>query len=163
MLVFEDKSMVRKAEKKDIERIMQLLEQVLTVHADGRPDIFISGTTKYTPKELEDIINSPNTPVFVYADENDVAQGHAFCIFEETKNANNLHDMKSLYIDDICVDADHRRQHIASDLYEHVKAFAKESGCYHMTLNVWSCNPGALEFYRSMGMKPMKTVMEAIL
>lgn len=43
---------IRKAEEKDILRIIELLEQVLQIHADIRPDIFIPGTTKYTNNEF---------------------------------------------------------------------------------------------------------------
>ena len=42
---------IRKAEEKDITRIIELLGQVLQIHADIRPDIFIPGTTKYTVEE----------------------------------------------------------------------------------------------------------------
>ena len=45
---------IRKAEKKDIPRILMLLGQVLQIHAEIRPDIFISGTTQYTSCELEE-------------------------------------------------------------------------------------------------------------
>ena len=40
------KMIIRKAEEKDIPRIIELLGQVLQIHADIRPDIFIPGTTK---------------------------------------------------------------------------------------------------------------------
>ena len=43
---------IRKAEAKDIPRLLALLEQVLQIHAEIRPDIFIPGTTKYTTCEL---------------------------------------------------------------------------------------------------------------
>lgn len=155
--------MIRRALAKDINEVNDLLSQVLTVHADGRPDIFIHGTRKYTDEELLELFQNDSRPVFVYTDDQDVAIGYAFCIFEEVKGANNLHDMKTLYIDDICVDASHRRQHIAQRLYEYVKDFAKENGCYHMTLNVWELNPAARHFYESMGMVPLKTMMETIL
>ena len=39
---------IRKAEEKDIPRLLALLGQVLQIHAEIRPDIFIPGTTKYT-------------------------------------------------------------------------------------------------------------------
>ena len=44
---------IRKAKEKDIPRIIELLGQVLQIHADIRPDIFIPGTTKYTVEELK--------------------------------------------------------------------------------------------------------------
>ena len=47
---------IRRAEEKDIPRIIELLKQVLQIHADIRPDIFISGTTKYTTDELVKMI-----------------------------------------------------------------------------------------------------------
>ena len=136
---------------------------MLTVHADGRPDIFIHGTKKYTDDELLEIFKDDNNPVFVFADENDKAIGHAFCEIQETKGQTNVKDMKTIYIDDICVDEDHRRKHIASDLYNYVINYAREIGCYHVTLNVWESNPGAKKFYESMGMKTLKTMMETIL
>ena len=46
---------IRKAEEKDIPRIIELLGQVLQIHADIRPDIFIPGTTKYTVDELTEL------------------------------------------------------------------------------------------------------------
>jgi len=32
-----------------------------------------------------------------------------------------------------------------------------------VTLNVWCCNESAMKFYESLGMKPQKIGMEAIL
>ena len=53
---------IRKASTKDIPRIKELLQQVLEIHANIRPDIFIPGTAKYTEKELEimDLYESDN-------------------------------------------------------------------------------------------------------
>ena len=155
--------MIRRAMDKDLEKVNDLLYQVLMVHANGRPDIFIPGTKKYTDEELLALFRDDTRPIFVSTDENDEVLGYAFCVLEETKGVNNMKDMKSLYIDDICVDEKHRGKHIAKGLYEHVKNFAKEIGCYHITLNVWQENPNARKFYEAMGMKPLKTVMETIL
>ena len=49
---------IRRAKEKDIERVMELLGQVLQIHADIRPDIFIPGTTKYTKDELAEMIRT---------------------------------------------------------------------------------------------------------
>lgn len=152
--------MIRRAEAKDLEAVNDLLRQVLTVHADGRPDIFRAGTKKYTDEALLALFCDDSRPVFVRTDENDRAVGHAFCVIEETKGVPNLHDRKTLYIDDICVDAAHRRQGVAAELYRFVREYARSVGCCQITLNVWEMNPGAKRFYESMGMKPLKTVME---
>lgn len=155
--------MIRRAQDRDLFAIGELLNQVLTVHADGRPDLFIHGTRKYNDEELLALFRDDTHPVFVFTDENDRAIGHAFFVIEEIRNSNNQPDMKTLYIDDICVDEKHRREGVASALYEFAKSFAREIGCYHITLNVWEINPAAKRFYEKMGMKPLKTVMEEIL
>lgn len=136
---------------------------MLSVHAEGRPDIFIPGMKKYTDAELLALFKDDTRPIFVFTDENDTVLGYAFCVLEEVKGANNLRDMKSLYIDDICVDEKARGRGVASELYRYVRQFAKEIGCYHITLNVWQINSGARKFYEAMGMQPLKTVMEDIL
>lgn len=96
-------------------------------------------------------------------DDNGFVAGHAFCIEKQELNNSVLTDIKTLYIDDICVDENHRGQHIGTMLYEHVKEYAKAGGFYNITLNVWECNPGARSFYESLGFKPQKTGMETVL
>ena len=89
--------------------------------------------------------------------------GYAFCIFQQHINDNILTDIKTLYIDDLCVDENIRGRHIGKQLYEAVLAFAREQGCYNVTLNVWSLNEPARKFYESCGLKPQKVGMETIL
>ena len=154
---------VRKAIEKDIPKILDLLVQVDMVHHNGRPDIFKGPATKYSGEELKDIIQNEKTPVFVCVDEDDVPLGHAFCIHKQVVGDSVLTDIKTLYIDDICVDSKARGNHVGKTLYDHVIAYAKEQGFYNVTLNVWSCNPTALRFYEAMGLVPQKIGMEKIL
>lgn len=153
---------VRRAAAADVAGVHELLSQVLEVHAAGRPDLFKTGTRKYTDDELLAIFADDSRPVFVAVDGDEVV-GHAFCVVEDFRPQNNFQDIVTLYIDDICVDEKHRGQHVATTLYQHVVAYARELGCYNVTLNVWSLNPGARAFYEAMGMKPYKIGMETIL
>lgn len=154
---------IRKAEARDIPRILELLSQVLEVHAAGRPDLFKSGTTKYSHEELAEIIADPERPIFVAADsDNGVVQGYAFCVFQR-HNERNTPDFTTLYIDDLCVDEGSRGLHIGKALYDYVLKFAKESGCYNVTLNVWACNEAAMKFYEKCGLQVQKIGMEKIL
>lgn len=154
---------IRKAENRDIPSLNKLLHQVLMVHHNGRPDLFKPDCTKYTDAQLETLLQDAETPVFAAFDDADEMLGYAFCQIETYQNDNILTDRKTLYIDDICVDEKSRGQHVGTALYQHVMAFAKEIGCYNVTLNVWSCNPGAEQFYRAMGMQPYKIGMERIV
>ncbi len=154
---------IRRAEERDMEDINRLLLQVCLVHHKGRPDLFRYGAKKYTDEELRTLIHDDSCPIFVAANEDENVMGYAFCRFIEHKNDNILTPIRTLYIDDLCVDEQIRGKHIGTALYEAVLAFAKKSGCYNVTLNVWSCNPQAQRFYEKCGLKPQKVGMEAIL
>lgn len=154
--------MIRRAEAKDMEGINRLLYQVCLVHHNGRPDLFKVGK-KYTDEELLAIIRDDCRPIFVAADEQDTVLGYAFCIFQQQIDHNILTDIKTLYIDDLCVDETIRGRHIGRQLYDHALDFAKKESCYNVTLNVWSCNETAMRFYESCGLTPQKVGMEVIL
>lgn len=153
---------VRRANTGDTEKIKDLLNQVLMVHHNGRPDLFKTHCRKYTDSELVALIADDTRPIFVAEDGKGI-QGYAFCILQEHKNDNILTDIKTLYIDDLCVDENARGKHIGTALYEFVHKYAKEIGCYNITLNVWECNESARRFYDRQGLKPQKTTLETIL
>lgn len=155
--------LIRRAQEKDLEGINRLLRQVLLVHHIGRPDLFKAEGKKYTDEELLEIIHDDKRPIFVRVDEKEEVLGYAFCIFQQYLNSGALTEIKTLYIDDLCVDEKIRGQHIGKQLYEYVLEYAKEQGCYNVTLNVWSKNESAMKFYEACGLVPQKTGMEKIL
>lgn len=154
---------IRRAEENDMNGINKLLCQVLMIHHNGRPDLFKGNVKKYTDEELLEIVKNDTKPIFVGVDDNDTVLGYVFCVFQQHIKDNILTDIKTLYIDDLCVDENSRGQHIGRQLYEYVLAFARESGCYNVTLNVWSCNEDAMQFYEKCGLVPQKIGMEKIL
>ena len=154
---------VRPAVPSDIPAIMDLLVQVNMVHHNGRPDLFKGPTTKYTEDELRAILEDDETPVFVCADGDGRVLGHGFCVLQRQANTRLMVENRTLYIDDICVDEAARGQGVGQALYTHILEYARAIGCYNVTLNVWSCNPGAMAFYEKMGLKPYRVGMEVIL
>lgn len=154
---------IRRAETCDMPRIDELLMQVELVHHKARPDLFKNGGRKYTDEELAAIIADDKRPILVAVDDNNRLLGYAFCIFQQYLDNTIMTDIKTLYIDDLCVDEACRGQHIGRALYEAVLAYAREHGCYNVTLNVWSGNDNAQRFYEFCGLKPQKIGMEVIL
>lgn len=154
--------MIRLAIEKDIPKLLDLLSQVDMVHYKGRPDIFKIGT-KYSADELKALLKDEKRPILVCVDENDNVMGYCFCVFQQHINNSVLTDIKTLYIDDLCVDEKLRGKHIGRQLYEAAVRLAKENDCYNLTLNVWRCNQSAMRFYESLGLKPQKIGMETIL
>jgi len=154
--------MIRLAIEKDIPKIEDLLLQVCIVHHNERPDIFKVGR-KYSSEEIKVFLKDKSRPILVSVDENDEVMGYCFCVFQQHKDNSVLTDIKTLYIDDLCVDENLRGRHIGKELYEAALKMAKDSGCYNLTLNVWSCNASAVKFYESQGLVPQKVCMEKIL
>lgn len=153
---------IRMARESDIPAINRLLLQVLTVHHNGRPDLFKGNCRKYTDGELSEILRDENRPILI-ADRGKEAVGYAFCALQRHPNDNILTDITTLYIDDLCVDENARGRGIGSALYKAALALAREKGCYNVTLNVWNCNEPAMRFYEKCGLKPYKVGMEKIL
>ena len=157
---------IRRATIADMPGINKLLHQVLMVHHNGRPGLFKANAKKYTDDELALIIAEDKAPIFVAVEENapeGEILGYAFCVFQQHMDNNILTDVKSLYIDDLCVDEEKRGLHIGKELYEYVLLYAREQRCYNVTLNVWSCNVSAMKFYEKCGLVPQKVHMEKIL
>lgn len=153
---------IRMARESDIPAINRLLLQVLTVHHNGRPDLFKGNCRKYTDGELSEILRDENRPILI-AEREGEAVGYAFCVLQQHPNDNILTDITTLYIDDLCVDESARGHGIGSALYKAALELAKEKGCYNVTLNVWNCNEPAMRFYEKCGLTPYKVGMEKIL
>ena len=155
---------IRLAQISDLDGINSLLYQVAAVHHDGRPDLFRPASKKYTDEELCIHIEQEQDtrPIFVFEEDGRVL-GYAFCILMDYAEEHVLTPIKSLYIDDLCVDENCRGKHVGTKLFDYVKTYAKDIGCYNVTLKVWACNPGAMKFYEACGMQVQKMGMETVL
>lgn len=153
---------IRRAAARDIPRLHALLTQVCRLHHAGRPDLFRLGE-KYTDEELAVLLTDASRPVLAAVDAADVLQGYAFCILKRPSDSHVLRPVRTLYIDDLCVDAACRGKGLGRQLYAAACELARAEGCYNVTLNVWECNAAARRFYEELGMRVQKTEMEQIL
>lgn len=153
---------IRKAQVSDIPELQELLQQILLVHHQARPDIFKAKGSKFSNEELEKILGQESTPIFVFESESGEILGHLFCSIKEPVSP-ILNPIKTLFIEDLCVDEKARGQKVGEQLYRFAEDYAREIGCYNLTLNVWNDNVGALRFYERLGLQPQETVMEKIL
>ena len=159
---YMEKINIRRATESDISAINKLLYEVQKVHSDASPDLFKAGAKKYDDDELRVILADDSKPVFVAERDGNIL-GYAFCVHQQHIGSHNLTDIKTLYIDDLCVDETARNAHVGTLLYEYVLDYAKKNGYYNVTLNVWTGNDNAIKFYEKMGLKIQKMGMEKIL
>ena len=153
---------ISRAKCEDKENVLELLNQVLEIHYQIRPDIFMPGKTKYTEEMLLDMFKDDNNPIYVAREDGEVL-GYAFCELREVPFSTTMVPHKSLFIDDLCVDKNIRSKGVGKALFDYVKQEAKKMGCYEVTLNVWEGNDAAIAFYKKMGMQIKEYQMEYIL
>ncbi len=153
---------IRFAIAEDVPGILELLRQVGQVHHNGRPDIFRADAQKYGPSQVLAMLNKAETPIFVAVEDGNVL-GYCFCQMKTCYRDSVICDHTTCYIDDLCVHENCRGKHVGKSLYETVCRYAKSRDCASITLNVWSCNPGAMAFYEKLGLKPQKVGMEQLL
>lgn len=153
---------IRFAEEKDAASILELLYQVNLIHHQGRSDLFRLGT-KYNDDDVVIMVKDRKNPVFVAVDEEDTVLGYAICQHQQILSDPIRTDIRTLYIDDLCVDENHRKKGIGRALYHHVLDYAKKNGYYNVTLNVWALDVNARKFYEKMGLEVQKIGLEKIL
>ncbi len=153
---------IYRAQQRHIPALLRLLKQVGQVHHEIRPDIFRSGALKYDEAALSELLREENRPIFVAECEGEVL-GYCFCVRKDYRGSGVQTDRLELYIDDLCVEQSCRGQGVATALYRYVTAYAKETGCSFISLNVWCGNEGAMGFYEYMGLRPRHIMMEQCL
>lgn len=153
---------IRFAQAKDVPGILALLRQVGKVHHEGRPDLFRAGAQKYGASQVLAMLDKAQTPIFV-AVEGETVLGYGFCAVSAHEGDPVFTEHTTLYIDDLCVDENHRRQGVGSAIYREILRYAHVRKCHNITLNVWSCNGPALAFYEKCGLKPQKIGLETVL
>ena len=153
---------IRRAQLADIPALEQLLEEILLIHHQARPDLFREKGKKFSRQDLEKLIPDDSKPIFVYEDQEGKILGHLFTIIENHVGQNDQ-EHKTLFIDDLCVADGSRGQGNGQELFDFARAYAKDLGCYNLTLHVWNANKGALRFYKHQGLKEQFTSMEEIL
>ena len=152
---------VRFAREGDEETIASLLVDIHTLHAKGRPDLFGKGHAKFDAEAVRRMFHSDDQPFFV-ADDGEGVVGYAIC--KKIRNQNPVQgDYTTLYLDDLNVDERARRRGVGSALLNACRAYAKASGCYNLTLNVWAFNEGAIAFYQKNGFACQRMIMEELI
>jgi ribosomal-protein-alanine acetyltransferase len=141
---------IRRAQKNDTDKVLDLLLQVEGVHQKGRPDLFREHGVKFTAPELHEIFADDTRPVFVAEVDGRVA-GYVFCIITETKDSTMLFDMKTVHLEDVCIDETCRGEGIGGALMERFLLKSESLLCDTLFLEVRADNAPAISLYRRYG------------
>lgn len=152
--------MIRPATEHDIPALMGLLEQILAVHHQARPDLFKALGQKFSPDDLRNLLADDSRPIFVYQGPDGSVLGHLFLHIQVMDDHPVLKANTTLFIEDLCVAQEARGQGIGEQLYDFAVAHARTIGAHNLTLDAWVANAGAHRFYERLGLTPMKTIFE---
>lgn len=156
--------LVRQAKESDFPKVSELLYDISKLHHEKRPDIFKGNGAKYDETDFVRILKDHTKPVFVAENtQTDTVVGYVFCQSVINRENNVLHEYRSLYIDDFCVDNACRNCGIGRKLFDFVKEYAVSNDYHYIDLNVWELNESGIRFYESCGMKVQRRRMEFIL
>ena len=148
---------IRIANINDIDKILELEDQIFELHFRARSDWIEKNPKNYEFKK--GTIEGNNSKIFLAEENNEII---GFCIINirETKNHHMYYDMINIEIENICIDEKYKQKGIGKKLFEEVKKIAKEKGAKFIELSVWEFNKNAIEFYEHLEMKTRIRKME---
>ena len=151
--------MVRFAKKSEFVRINELRRQVNDLHVEGRPTHFKSGFCEELQNYLQVFFDDPDRAVIV-CEHDGVICGFAMVRHVRREETHYRYADAFYEVEEFCVDAAHRRQGVATELFAFIKSDAKSHGFDRIDLNMWEFNTDALAFYEAMGMTTYRRYME---
>ena len=146
--------MIRKLTKRDLKQVNYLVRNLYNMHVKERKDIISPDNRKYTESEFNDLFNY-NYNILLGAEVNKKLIG--LCIGDIREYVRGY---KVIFISELIVDENYRKQGIGKELLKYAKQEGKQKGAKRLELSVYNFNENAMEFYKSIGMTPLRTVME---
>ena len=145
---------VRRAVTDDAALISSLNADVQAIHAAALPERFKGpGAETFPPSAAAGLLANPKNLVFVAEIDSEPA-GYAYAEVIRRAESSFHHAYDSVYLHHISVRSAHRRCGVGKHLIEAVRAAGNELGISLMTLDVWSFNDDAREFFRRHGFTP---------
>ena len=144
--------MIRELTIGDFDKVEQMMAELHKIHAENRGDFYTENRHPITKKEYKAMLKDKNKIALAFAENGEIAG----LVLATVKD----HTVRSIYIDAIFVHEQFRRQGIATRLYRQIEAIASEIGSERIDLVVWAFNAPALAFYKSLGMKEQRIVLE---
>lgn len=135
---------IRKAHPEDSELIFNLISKLAEYEK-------MSDEVVTNPEELRENIFDKKTANVIIAEENDVPVGFALYFF----NFSTFVGKPGLYLEDLFVEPEYRGKGYGKKLFTALSNIAQTENCGRMEWSVLDWNTPAIEFYKSLGAKPM--------
>ena len=151
---------IRAAGRQDAPAIRRMLQELDALHARIRPDVFQTCTnSEQLDARAFRFVDQDDAELFV-ADIEESCVGLAFVRVSPNPAAPMFRPGDRALIDDLFVEARHRRTGIARLLLERVSKWARSRGISSLGINVWNANGSGVSFFTSFGFVPRCQQME---
>lgn len=154
---------VRLATMDDADVIARQTATVQQLHADALPDVFKPPSDElFPPAKLAALVHDPSSIVAV-AELDGKIVGHIYgAVVSRAESAFHVPG-SHLYIHQIGVDEEGRRQGVGTALVAFVMDTARAMGVTAVHVDHWAFNTRAARFFEACGFRPMKIVMRQTL
>lgn len=142
---------IRKANINDLDKIINLKDQVHKLHVKWRPDIFVMESDMINKEILEELISADS--IFVAENEINVVVGYMIAIIKPERKSIGTVSRKYLSIEVIVVDESYRRKGIGTEFLKFSEKLAKEANCTDLYLTVNEENKEGINNYEKFGFK----------
>jgi ribosomal protein S18 acetylase RimI-like enzyme len=131
--------------------IARLNDAVQKMHAEHHPDVFKYPTdTAETESFFRDRISADDNFIFV-AEIDGKAVGYIWCTIDLKKENVFKYGQKRVYIHQLSVAPEHRRQGVGRELMLAVSGLARKKGIGKFALDSWEFNKEAHAFFEQLG------------
>lgn len=153
----------RPAREDDWDFIERLLREICTLHHSFRTDLFKPDGIKFTRSSFIDILSENDCFVYIGTDGSGTRIGYLFTEIKSVPDSKMRYGRKTLFIEDLCIDAPYRRTGAGSGFMRFAEQLAREKSCAAVELNCWGNNAAALAFYEKCGYSAERVIMEKVL
>lgn len=142
--------MIREGKINDAENLIDLFIEGYNFHQTNRPDKFKVRSKDELMNTLKETFDSEK--YFLFIKEEKILSYISFKYNQKVK--------KSVWVDELVVDKNSRKQGIGTQLIEKVKEQAKKENCYNIEFCCWSFNYNAMNFYKNLNYKEQRVIFE---
>ncbi|MBR4067780.1 MAG: GNAT family N-acetyltransferase [Clostridia bacterium] len=149
---------IRDMQQQEAAEIAALHEQIQTIHANGRPDLFIA--------DYEDAMGlmlwhaAQEDKRVLVAERDSQLLGYAVIQYVNREATPYSHARRSVHVEELCVDENHRRSGAGRALMSYITEDAKKRAYPRVELDVWDFNESARNFYHAIGMSEYRHFLE---
>lgn len=150
---------VRYAKREELGRVNELRRMVSELHAENRPDIFLSGFCEELQQHVYQVFEAQGSDVLV-ACVDDTICGFAIVEYIDRPRSPYMYARRFYHIQEFGVESAFHRCGVATALIDFCRKEAERMQFDRIELDVWAFNADAVKFYEAMGFHAYRSYME---